>query len=162
MILRIILIFVALLIIVSCANKKINGSNKYILSEPPCGGNVDDFEKVNTYNSESTFQIYAFIQNTDTIKVDELICTDSINFRQAFKDISAPEFCVELNYQGNTYYSVTIDSTGAFENFRILRKVDQCYDSFDNGVELKLKNLYVLSDELFDSELIFYHQFRIY
>lgn len=123
-----------------------------------CGG-IKPVSK--TYFPISTFEVESIINDADTMKIENVLCTDSINFSQVFNGIKVNTVCIEINAQGTTYYSIKINDEGKFENLKVLRKVDKCFDQLNRKIEIKLEDLNVLSKEYFNSELIFYHEFRV-
>lgn len=156
MIKRIAIICAIFLSVISCSNQK-----KVVDDSSGCGGNYDsDQYKVDKiYQPVSTIEIYSIINKSDTIYIQELVCTDSIKFTQSFKEIKVSEVCTESYVQGSTYYGVDINNLGYFENFEILRTVNSCFDRFDCQVELKLNQMKIISTEYFNCKLIFYHKF---
>ena len=101
------------------------------------------------------------INKGDTIKIDQIMCSDSVRFAQLFSDIEASRLCINANIQGITWYSVTIGSIGEFENLKVIREVNNCFKSTTDQMEAILSKTKIIEKDYFDTELLFYHKFRI-
>ena len=128
---------------------------------PICGGVIEEEIPIKKYTPISTFIIDSFVKDLDTLYIDELYCQDSSQFTQSFKNINIPPICIEAELQGNTYYSVQINKKGRFENFQVLRKASHFFDSVDSRVQQNLEEMQIISKEYFNTELFFYHKFRL-
>jgi len=93
--------------------------------------------------------------------MSSLYCTDSTKISRLFQEIKDFDTCIEYRYEGTTYYSVKIGNQGGFENLRVLKEVDKCFNTATKQIESILIGKRVLKQEYHNTELIFYHKFRI-
>lgn len=117
--------------------------------------------KAINYIPESIIGIYYLTNGKDTLYPKELFFSDSTRFTQSFKDIKVPDICIEANWQGKTFYSVQINDTGGFHDFKVVRMVSKVFQPYDEKVEQKLAQMKLISSEFFNRELIFYHKFSV-
>jgi hypothetical protein len=156
------LLYLLAFLVLSCTNqRKVVKDSTHNLSA--CGGNFDSNElnRKKMYQPVSIIEIVYVIKGVDTLEMNELFLTDSIKFTQAFKNIKVSEFCMEIGFQGKTFYGVDINHLGDFEKFEILRKIDSCFDSFDKQVATTLIPLKPISKEFYATKIIFFHEFRL-
>lgn len=161
---RIIIIGIVLSMFVSCIGIKNNQSEMINSTESGCSGpekNEVIETSTKTYIPVSTYKIQSLIKDSDTVIIDHLVCSDSIRFTEVFEDIKVGHWCIELQVQGNSFYSVKINSIGEFEGFKIIKGVHDCFNDVHEKIKLRLMKIKVLSNEYFDSKLIFYHKFRL-
>ncbi|MEX1001858.1 MAG: hypothetical protein WDZ35_07075 [Crocinitomicaceae bacterium] len=109
----------------------------------------------------STYGCESIIKEGDTISIDYLLCSDSVRFVQLFSYIEVDGRCIDIHVEGTTWYSVKVGSKGEFENLQVKREVDNCFSSTAAQIEAILSNKKVIEKEYFNTELLFYHKFRI-
>lgn len=114
-----------------------------------------------TYEEVSLFGIKSVINNSDTLIIQEIICTDSLVFIEAFSEIKVREMCIEAGIQGTTYYQVEITEDGTFQNVIVLNHFSDCLLDFEEKIKIRLLELEVLDKDVYNSELIFYHKLII-
>lgn len=109
----------------------------------------------------SSYGFEFLIKEKDTIHINNLLCSDSVLFTQLFSEVIVDGICLEANLQGKTYYAIEIDQNGKFKKLNTVKSVHNCFNSTTAQIQSILDKKHVLQKEYYDSELIFYHKFRI-
>lgn len=109
----------------------------------------------------SSYECKFIIKESDTTEVDHIICSDSIRFVQLFSSIVVDRSCIEKHAEGTTWYSVSIGLNGEFKDLKVIRKVDNCFSSTTAQMESILSKKLILEKDYFNTELLFFHKFRI-
>ena len=109
----------------------------------------------------SIYGCESIIAEGDTVEINNLLCSDSTQFTLLFQELEDFEGCMEQRVEGTTFYSVIIGQQGEFERLRIIKEVSNCFNNVYTDIESILNNERVLEQKYFNTELIFYHKFRI-
>lgn len=109
----------------------------------------------------SSYECKFIVKESDTTEVDHIVCSDSVRFVELFSNIVVEKSCIEQNAIGTTWYSVSIGLNGEFENLKVVREVNNCFSSTTAQMESILSKKLILEKEYFDTELLFFHKFRI-
>ncbi len=147
-------IFLSVVLLIACsASKKTTES----LGNPfPIVGVESVSIPISIYSCES------ILFKGDTIKIDRIMCSDSVRFAQLFSDIEVSRLCIYAHIEGTTWYSVVIGSMGEFESLKVIREVNSCFKSTTDQIEEILGKSRIIEKEYFNTELLFYHKFRIH
>lgn len=111
------------------------------------------------YYPVSIIGLYFLTNEKDTLYPTELYFSDSLRFTQAFKDFKVSEICIAANWQGKTFYSVQVNDTGGFQDFKVVKEVSKEFRSYDEQVKKKLYQSKLIDSTYFNRELIFFHKF---
>lgn len=162
MLLRITVFFSICFLLASCAiNNQDHNREPIFNREDSFFPHVEINEKPREYKSISIFQPLYAIKNGDTTNISELICFDSLLFTQAFSEIEVSQMCNEFGIQGNTYYSTYTNKYGGFEDVRVVRSLDNCFKETEKEMILKVSEMRILQEVYFNSEIVFYHKYRL-
>lgn len=146
------LIWVFIYLICSCSSQK---------TVSPVGNDFPMIEVEPRFIPVSIYACESIVKNGDTISISRLFCSDSIRFSQLFQKIEDYDICIEKHVEGTTYYSVKIGNQGGFGSLKVIKEVDNCFRNGTTQIESILSKKRVLEQEYYNSELIFYHRFRI-
>jgi len=146
-------IFLAVVLLIACSESK--------KSTESLGNHFPIMEVEPVSVPMSIYSCGSIVYKGDTMKIDRIMCSDSVRFAQLFSDIEVSRLCVSAHIEGTTWYSVAIGSMGEFENLRVIREVNNCFESTTDQIEEILRNTRIIEREYFNTELLFYHKFRI-
>lgn len=114
------------------------------------------------YMGVSSYGCESIVKDSDTITISTLLFSDSTQFGLHFlQQKNNYNLCMEQYIEGTTFYSVKINQQGGFENLQIIREVNACFKNVTAQIESVLNHQSVLEQEYFNTQLIFYHTFRI-
>lgn len=131
------------------------------LATAPRGNPFPNIEVAPVSMPISSYGCKYIVQETDTLEVDRILCADSVKFGQLFSGIVVDQTCIDIYSQGTTWYSVAVGERGEFTDLKVVREVDGCFQSTTAQIAAVLAKNHILEKAYYNTELMFYHQFRI-